>query len=69
MGPTKLMEPVELTEAELRAVAGGATRRTAPTPGSQSGPPPGSTIVLVGILQHTSQSSSITQQGGSVRIG
>ena len=59
MGPTELMEPIELTEAELRVVAGGQLHP----------PPPGTTIVLVGILQHTSQSSSITQQGGSVMIG
>jgi hypothetical protein len=54
------MEPVELTEAELRAVAGGQLQ----------GPPPTTTTsVLVGILQLARQSSSVTQQGGSIRIG
>jgi hypothetical protein len=57
------MEPVELTEAELRAVAGGLR-------GGQTNPPPTTTTsVLVGILQLARQSSSVTQQGGSIRIG
>jgi hypothetical protein len=59
MEPTELMGPIELTEAELRAVAGGQLQA----------PPPGTTSVLVGILQLVRQSASVTQQGGSVRIG
>ena len=66
MGPTELMEPVELTEAELRAVAGGQIGNGAAPSGA---PPPTTTSVLVGILQLARQSSSVTQQGGSVRIG
>jgi len=53
---------IELTEAELELVTGGATRRPLPPPTSGS-------IVLVGVLQAIRQSASIQQQGGSVVIG